>query len=110
MARRPAGLPRPRSTTPQWTAFVQQCKADYGFDPGLDGEITAARKLGERNGTWGEVWKRFAETPERYPGVAEQLRKARPDELFVENVDAWPQDNERAEDQLRKRTSRLRSA
>jgi len=26
--------------------FVQQCKADYGFDPTVDGEVTAARKLG----------------------------------------------------------------
>ena len=47
------------------------------------------------------MWKRFAETPERYPGIADQLRKARPEELIVENLDAWPQDNEMAEDQLR---------
>ena len=63
---------------------MQQCKADYGFDPTLDGEITAARKLGERQGSWANVWKRFAETPERYPGIADQLRKARPEELIVD--------------------------
>ena len=87
----------------QWTAFVQQCKTDFGFDPGTDGEITAARKLGARQGQWANVWRRFAEMPDRYPGIADQLRQARPDELIVDNVDAWPQDNEEAEDQLRNR-------
>ena len=33
---------------------------------------------GTRKGTWAQVWKRFAETPERYPGIPEQLRKAQP--------------------------------
>lgn len=94
---------RARSDDAQWKAFVQQCKADYSFDPTVDGEVSAARKLGARQGGWGNIWKRFAETPERYPGVAEQLRKARPEELIVEHLDAWPQDNEMAEEQLRSR-------
>jgi len=46
----------------------------------------------------GQRLERFADTPERYPGIARQLRKARPNELIVDNLDAWPQDNERAED------------
>jgi hypothetical protein len=92
---------RARTDAAQWTAFVQQCNADYGFDPTVDGEITAARKLGDRVGAWANVWKRFAETPDRYRGVVDQLRKARPPELIVENIDSWPQDNENAEDQLR---------
>ncbi len=94
---------RDRLDSAEWTTFVQQCKADYGFNPTSDGEVSAARKLGARNGAWAHVWKRFAETPERYPGIVDQLRKARPDELIVENLDAWPQDNEMAEDQLRAR-------
>lgn len=92
---------RSRLDAAQWSAFVQQCKADYGFEPPLDGEITAARKLGGHQGNWAHVWKRFTETPDRYPGIPGQLRKARPDELFVENRDSWPQDNDMAEDQLR---------
>lgn len=92
---------RDRLNAPQWMAFVQQCKADYRFDPTLDGEVSAARKLGDRKGGWEHVWKRFAETPELYRGIVDQLRKARPYELIVENLDAWPQDNEMAEDQLR---------
>jgi hypothetical protein len=89
--------------TTRWTAFIQQCKSDFAFDPGTDGEITAARKLGARRARWANVWRRFAETPNSYPGIADQLRRARPDELIVDNVDAWPQDNEQAEDQLRSR-------
>ena len=96
----PAGF-RPRLDDAQWSAFVQQCKADYGFDPRRDGEITAARKLGEREGTWAQVWKRFAETAAALPGIPERLRQAKPLELFVEQAGAWPQDNEAAEDQLR---------
>lgn len=87
----------------QWAAFVHQSKVGYGFDPNLDGEVTAARKLGGRQGGWANIWKRFADTPERYPGIPEQLRKARPDQLIVENDDAWPQDNEMAEESLRNR-------
>ncbi|MFX1818453.1 BREX-1 system phosphatase PglZ type B [Pseudarthrobacter sp. CC4] len=93
---------RIQTNTAQWLAFVQQCKAVYGFDPTLDGEITAARSLGHRNGPWGNVWRRFAESPERYPGIVDRLRKARPEEFLVESKEAWPQDNENAEDQLRR--------
>ena len=87
----------------RWTAFVQQCKSDFGFNPGTDGEITAARKFGARQGQWVNVWRRFAEMPHRYPGIADQLRRARPDALIVDHIDAWPQENEQAEDQLRSR-------
>ncbi len=96
----PSGFPR-RLDKAQWSAFLQKCKADYGFDPMSEGEITAARMLGEQEGTWAQVWKRFAETPERYPGIPDRLRQARPLELFSEHTAAWPQDNEAAEGQLR---------
>jgi hypothetical protein len=92
-----------RTPEAQWSAFVHQCKGDFGFDPTVDGEVTAARKLGMRDTGWSTVWERFAETPTRYPGVVEQLRKARPDVLIVDHADAWPQENEIAEDQLRSR-------
>lgn len=100
----PSGF-RPRLDDAQWSAFVQQCKADYGFDPSLEGAITAARKLAEGAGGWAHVWKRFAETPERYPGIVDQLRKARPPEQLAlgdaSRSEVWPQDNETAEAQLR---------
>ncbi len=85
----------------EWSAFLQQCQAEYGFDPVSQGPITAAQKLGEGEGRWGEVWRRFADTPERYPGVPDLLRRARPLELFTPQPTSWPQDNENSEDQLR---------
>jgi hypothetical protein len=92
-----------RADSTRWTAFVQQCKSDFGFDPGTHGAITAARKLAARQGQWANVWRRFAEMPHRHPGITDQLRRARPNALIVDNVDAWPQENEQAEDQLRNR-------
>lgn len=92
---------RDRSDDVQWATFIQQCRADYGFDPTVDGEVTAARRLGDRRGIWTNAWKRFAETPELFPGIPEQLRKARPEEFVVDNRDAWPQDNEFGEERLR---------
>ena len=37
----------------QWSAFVQQCKADYGFDPTLDGEITRRSQARRAQGRLG---------------------------------------------------------
>lgn len=96
----PSGY-RKRFDNAQSTVFVQQCKSEFGFDPNVDGEITAARKLAARHGSWGQAWKRFAEQPDRYPGIVGQLRKARPAMLIVDDREVWPQENEAAEDQLR---------
>jgi hypothetical protein len=93
---------RERLDEKQWAAFVQQCTGDLGFDPATDGPISAAQMLGERAGSWAEVWRRFAEMPQRYSGIAERLRQAKPMKLSFEHSDAWPQDNEAAEDELRK--------
>jgi hypothetical protein len=97
----PSGY-RERLDDKQWAAFVQQCVGDLGFDPATDGPISAAQKLGERAGSWAQVWRRFAEMPQRYGGIAERLRQAKPMKLSFEPSDAWPQDNEAAEDELRK--------
>ncbi|HXB64481.1 MAG TPA: BREX-1 system phosphatase PglZ type B [Solirubrobacteraceae bacterium] len=99
---------RPGVDEAQWLAFVQKCRADYGFDPGTEGAITAAERLGGRKGRWEQVWMRFAEAPERYPGIPERLRQAKPLEFFPGQSDTtpgpsetWPQDNEDGELQLR---------
>lgn len=85
----------------RWAAFVQQCIGEFGFDPSTDGPITAAEKLGEKGGIWARAWTRFAEAPQRYPGIVERLYQAKPMKLSFEHSDAWPQDNEVAEGQLR---------
>ena len=97
---------RKRLDDTQWAAFVQQCKSDLGFQPSKDGPLTAARKLGERQGGWAQVWKRFADMPGRYPGIAERLSQAKPIDLLLEPTETWPQDNEEAEDRLRKQLLR----
>lgn len=97
---------RGRLDDKQWTALVHQCKADFGFDPMQEGEVTAARLLGEQKGAWASVWKRFSETPDLYPGIPKQLRKAGAEQMMLgggQASEAWPQDNEAAEDQLRNR-------
>ena len=98
---------RGRLEPARWTAFAQQCKSDFGFNPETDGEVIAARKLAGREGKWASVWEIFASVPERYPGIPDQLRKARPEEQLtlvgVTQSEVWPQDNQIAEDQLRNR-------
>lgn len=98
---------RGRLEPARWTAFVQQCKNDFGFNPETDGEVIAARKLAGREGKWASVWEIFASAPEGYPGLPDQLRKARPEEQLalvgLAESEVWPQDNQIAEDQLRKR-------
>lgn len=86
----------------RWTAFKSRCKADYRFDPDKDGELVGAELLGKQDGSWGNVWERFAESPALYPGVPELLRRAKPQDLFEDASPTWPQNNERAENELRK--------
>ena len=91
----------------QWTAFVQQCKSDFGFNPDSRRRDDRRPKARGAPRQVGQVWDVFASTPERYPGIPDQLRKARPQEQLalggVTQSEVWPQDNEVAEDQLRSR-------
>ena len=84
----------------RWNAFVSRCKADFHLDPEKDGEIVAAEQLGWRDGRWGRVWERFADSPTLFPDLSERLRQAMPHDLFVERS-SWPQINEQGESALR---------
>lgn len=90
----------------QWEAFVEACRATYGFDGSKDGALTAAGRLGARDGAWGDAWRRFAENPGRYPNIPGTLDRARPDgDLFGgtdPHPDSWPSWNLEQEDGLRK--------
>jgi PglZ domain len=101
----PVGL-QERLAPDLWRAFSQRCMREFEFDPATAGEVDVARLLAGREGPWAKVWKRFAETPNLFLGVVEQLRKARPDELIVDET-VWPQDAESREDDLRSRLRRL---
>ncbi|MGI9189311.1 MAG: BREX-1 system phosphatase PglZ type B [Longimicrobiaceae bacterium] len=95
---------RERLSESRWMAFVEQSRHGYDFDPGTQGEVTGGRLLGQQAGSWGAGWKRFADNPERYPGVEQRLRSGKPQgDLFSRPGAAWPQDNEQGEQSLRER-------
>ena len=94
-----------RDTWPEerWATFCEICRDTYDFDPKKDGPLHAAKLLGFKEGSWATVWQRFMEAPDRYSGVPDKLRKARPSQtgdLFAREP-TWPQDNEALEDELR---------
>ena len=87
-----------------WVAFRALCKSKYGFDPQTDGEVTAARFLGEREGAWEVAWSRFREAPVAYPNIPDLLRAGRPTQVALPlwaHPDSWPQENEEREADLR---------
>ena len=89
----------------RWEAFVDACRSVYGFDPSKDGQLTAAARLGARDGGWSDAWNRFADNPRRYPNIPGVLDQARPQgDLFGGNdphPDSWPSWNAEQEDLLR---------
>lgn len=84
----------------EWKAFRDQCKASYGFDPELDGELAAASLLGKRENNWIDVWQRFSESPKRYGGVVKLLEQATPSDVFKQNPETWPSVNDSEEQDL----------
>ena len=84
----------------QWTAFRNQCRSVLEFDPAVEGETGAGRRLGEAEGAWAHAWARFEEAPTAYPGIPDVLRRSRPNDLFVKRAH-WPSENEAAETALR---------
>ena len=85
----------------RWAAFRSRCKEDFEFDPDKDGDLVGAELLGRQKSAWATVWKRFTESPVLYRGVPELLRKAKPAGLFEAVSPSWPQNNEKAEKELR---------
>jgi hypothetical protein len=90
----------------RWETLCSRCRADYGFDPARDGAFVGAEQLGrQEKPIWKAVWQRYAAVPARYPGLVELLRKAKPQpasaQLNLLRVEAWPQDNDAGEADLR---------
>lgn len=93
-----------------WQAFCNLCSREYTFDPVKATQIDVARNLSQPAGAWADVWQRYAEAPDAYPNLAALLRQARPPAqlaLFERPQPYWPQDNERAEAELRNELTAL---
>ena len=84
----------------RWETFRHQCRAKYAIDPDVDHELTAAEKLGQREGAWQEVWQRYTEAPEAYPAIPDLLRRAQPQQLILDGS-SWPGVNDALESGLR---------
>lgn len=88
-----------------FAAFRQICRARYGFDPVSDGELQAVNFLADGKGGWKAVWKRFEESPSRYPNLPALLDQADggPSQgTLFENASPYrPGDNRAEEDLLR---------
>lgn len=94
----------------RWKTFRTVCKKQYDFDPESDGELAAAERLGFRAKKWASVWQRYADGPDPYPNVPEQLRKARPKASgLFDAAETWPQDNEQLELELRQGLHNLKT-
>ena len=89
-----------------WAAFRNQCKAQFQFDPDKDGILVAGEKLGRAEGTWAEIWLRYAEAPGAWPGIPALLRRARPMDLTLERSH-WPDYNDEDEDSVRRALAAL---
>jgi hypothetical protein len=86
----------------EWKAFSEQCETVYKFNPDKDGELSAAKLLGQRKGEWAKVWTRFTEAPQRYLGVVNLLERVDPPKQLElgSNFESWPKINDKLEDEI----------
>ena len=99
---------RERMGSERWEAFRNQCRTQFNFDPERDGEITAGERLGLGRGPWKEVWERFAEAPQIYPGIPDLLRRSKPNELLFDR-ERWPEINDQDEEEVRTNLAGLKN-
>lgn len=87
----------------RWEALCRQCVTNLGFDPNSEDPIVAGERLGNGEGGWAKVWKRFEEAPESYAGVVEVLLRSSPVDGLFGGIDGarWPKRNEELEAELR---------
>lgn len=86
----------------QMAAFEAICKDQFKVSPANDGRLVAAEKLVAGGGAWEQVWQRYEEAPKAFRGVREILGLVKTNDLFDNSSPRLPQNNEQAEDKLRK--------
>lgn len=89
---------RERWESSRWQALVGICETEYHFNPELDGELTAAELLCQRQGVWEGVWQRFLESCSHYPQLPQLLLKVQAD--LAASGASYPSINANEEQQL----------
>ncbi|MGA6096989.1 BREX-1 system phosphatase PglZ type B [Stutzerimonas marianensis] len=89
---------RERWESSRWQALVGICETEYHFNPELDGELTAAEMLCQRQGVWEGVWQRFLESCSHYPQLPQLLLKVQAD--LAASGASYPSINANEEQQL----------
>src|SRR5271157_164234 len=59
----------------RWQAFHSLCQSDFGLNVEILRPLDAASRLVAGSGRWDDVWQRFCEAPQLYPGIADLLRE-----------------------------------
>jgi hypothetical protein len=88
---------RERMGAQGFAAFGSQCRARFAFDPGEDGETVAGERLGTGDAAWSDVWTRFEEAPQAFPGIPRLLERSKPVSTLTFDRARWPDENERGE-------------
>jgi hypothetical protein len=89
----------------RFTAFASIAEKQLKFDPRKLSPQDAAKRLAQREGKWAEVWSRFS-MGTGYGGVVGMLGAEEPLTLF-ENLEAYPKQNQKGENELRDSLLRL---
>ncbi len=98
---------RARLGDARWAAFRSRCCEELAFDPEVEPEIVAGERLAKGGGPWAAAWQRFAEAPTAYPGVAEVLRRSRPQSELPFARERWPDLNDQDEEAVRRAVAEL---
>lgn len=97
----PSGT-RARATLPVWETLAKIAKQTWSIDLEKDGPDVAARHLCGAKGPWEKLWRRFAESHARYPGLVARLHTVDPPaQTGFEDRARYPRINEKLEGELR---------
>jgi hypothetical protein len=92
-----------------WQAFCSRSRDAFGFDPQVDADVDAGRMIGLREGQWQDVWQRFEDAPDTFPGIADLLGRSKPEGVLSLDPDSWPSVNDDAEAAVRKALAEIPS-
>ena len=92
---------RSRMRGSRWSAFSAECRSTLRFDPETEASVSAGARLGGGTGRWADVWTRFKEAPDAFPGVPEVLALSRPAGELPLDRERWPDLNDEDEESVR---------